>query len=241
LNYIRFGFAFGFALAVIAPCGRSQEVFPEWKVAPRPLIGIEGQWRRADDVIVGDVSNVIAMGTQKIDSPPWPVSPSVREIYWCEADFRADAVVKGSLPPMGKKFLWGEIRPGCNLGSFRYGYRETSPPSTRVWFLRQEGEYLRPVVDGGGAYFVAFHWKWTDVPKEAVPRLFALLALDPVAIDLGPEEYYMALSSVEVARSILGDKELVVQLKALATRPNAELNKQACGYLEAELRESCKK
>jgi len=240
LNYIQFGFAFGAALAAIAPCCRSQEALPEWKVAPSPLIGIEGQWRRADDVIVGDVSNVVAKGTQEIASPPWPVSPNVREIYWCEADLRADAAVKGSLPPAGKKLLWGEIRPGCNLESFRYGYREASPPSTRVWFLRREGEYLRPVVDGGGAYFIAFHWKWADVPKADAPRVFALLALDPAAIDLGPERYYLALTSVEVARSILGDRELAVQLKALAARPIAELHKQACGYLEAELGEPCK-
>jgi hypothetical protein len=239
VKFIRFDCIIGVALAVVVPSCRSQEAFPQWKVAG-PFSGIEAQWGLADDVIVGDVSNVIAKGSQAVANPPWPVAPDIQEIYWCEADFRADAVVKGGLPPAGKKFLWAEIRPGCNIDMFVYGYGKALTPTTRVWFLRREGNYLRPVADAGGAYFIAFRWKWTDVPKAAVSRLVAALLLDPTALDLGPGKYHIALDSVRVARSILGDEELSVRLKALAAPPIPELHKLACDYLEAELRAPCK-
>jgi len=139
------------ALAIFQPVCDSQESFPKWEVAP---IGLVGTWERADDVVVGDVSNIQALGSQKISDSdrPRPVASTINEIFWCQADFHADSVVKGKIPTPGKKLIWAAIRPGCDIVRFHFGYEETTPPVTRVWFVREEGEYIRPVVDAGGLF-----------------------------------------------------------------------------------------
>jgi hypothetical protein len=50
------------ALAIFPPVCDSQE------------IGSRGHVEIADDVVVGDVSNIKALGSQKISDPPWPVA-----------------------------------------------------------------------------------------------------------------------------------------------------------------------
>jgi hypothetical protein len=221
----------------------SQGAFPEWKLSWPTFMGLGGPWNRSDVVVVGDVSNVVEKGKQEIASPP--AFPNVREIYWCEADFRADVAIKGALPRPGEKLLWGEARPGCSLEAgwtwTRWGYRETSAPITRVWFLRREGEYLRPIVDAGGAYFASFHWKWANVPKGAEQRVFATLLMDPAALGLSPGNYDEAVRNLYIAQSILGEQEVAVRVRALAALPgHPELRRDACGYLSGTLKEPCK-
>jgi hypothetical protein len=195
-------------------------------------------------VVVGDVTNIAAFGSQKItDIPnsPWPPSPEIPEIYWCQADFRADSVVKGSLPNRGKKFLWAAIRPGCSFEWFRYGYEETAEPVTRIWFVREEGEYIRPVVDGGGVFFVSFHGKWFDPPKEEAPKTLALLMLNPAALGWSPTHYATIFQHpVGLALAILGKTELIARLKALAATPDRTLRETVCGYLESEFDQACR-
>src|SRR5471030_1728490 len=98
------------ALAIFQPVGDSQERFPKWEVAP---IGLVGTLESADDVVVGDVSNIQALGSQKISDSdrPRPVASTINEIFWCQADFHADSVVKGRIPTPGKKLIWAAIRP----------------------------------------------------------------------------------------------------------------------------------
>ena len=225
--------------AVLAPPCRSQEQFPQWKVAP---IGLSGTWESAADaggVVVGRVTNVVALGSQQISNQPWPVS-HVHEIYWCKADFHASAVVKGRLPTPGKPFLWAAIRPGCGFEWFRYGYDETEAPFTQVWFVREEGEYIRPVVDGGGVFSISFHGKWFDPPEKDAPTVLALLMLNPEALGWTPSHYAVVFYyAVSLARTILGEEETVKRLKALATRQDPDIRTSVCSYLDSQFRQPC--
>jgi hypothetical protein len=169
------------------------------------------------------------------------VPDSVRQIYWCQADFRADAAIKGDLPGPGKKFLWAAIRPGCGLELFRYGYDESETPIVRAWFVREEGDYIRPAVDGGGVYFVSFHGTWFDPPKREAPRILALLMLNPAALGMSADHYSVIFNhAVQLARTILGESEIVSCLKALATSQDPELQKAACYYLRDQFGSSCR-
>src|SRR4051794_15008782 len=132
----------------------AQRQFPEWKVSP---VGLSGVWQMASLVVVGEVANVVPVGSQKISTPSWPASPDIRRIYWCEADFQSSSVLRGHVPPSAEKLLWGTSTPGCSFKYLTDGQPWGNEPITRVWFLREEGRYLRPVVDAGGLLFCAFH------------------------------------------------------------------------------------
>jgi len=225
-------------LAILQPVCASQDQLPKWEVAP---IGLAGSWERADDVVVGDVSNIVALGSEKISDPPWPVSSTIHEIYWCRADFHADSVVKGKIPTPGKKLIWAAIRPGCGFEWFRYGYEETTPPVTRVWFVREDGEYIRPAVDGGGVFFASFHASFSASGKPEDRKRFAYLFLNPGALGMSPAHYALILHNpVELARAILGETECADALRALSSYPDVKLHDSACGYLEHSFRQSCK-
>jgi hypothetical protein len=227
------------ALALLPPVCRSEDRFPKWEVAP---IGLSGSWERSQNVVVGDVDGVVSVGSQRISNAPWPVASDVTEIYWCQGDFHGTSVIKSGLPSSGKKFLWAAIRPGCGFEYFRYGYQEAEPPVTRVWFLREEGEYLRPAVDGGGVYFVSLHGKWSDPPKGEGPRMLALLMLNPAALGVTASVYSVVFQTpVSLARVILGEKETADRLKSLAAgTSDADLRDSVCAYLSSQFSYSCR-
>jgi hypothetical protein len=86
--------------------------------------------------------------------------------------------VKGLAPGKGKEFLWATVKPGCEL------YPDESAdktPRTRVWFLREEGAYVRPVVDGFGLYYITFQSKWDNTPGLDPQIQFGELLLTPHA------------------------------------------------------------
>lgn len=213
--------------------------FPEWRVAGS--FGLEGHWKGAQDVLFGRVNNVVQIGTQQITNAPWPVPPSVREIYWCQADFQALAAVKGSLPRPGRKVLWAVIRPDCryNLESAAEGETDRSPV-TRVWFFREEGEYLRPVTDGS-LYSISFNWQWNGIPKEGIQRLFVSLLFDPEIRGSDPNLYEGEIvEAAQVARTILPKEEVVSRLRTLATNADDRTRQSLCGYLAAKFKQECK-
>jgi len=204
-------------------------------------IGLVGSWERAESVVIGDVGNITSLGSQKVDNPPWPVASTVQQIYWCQADFRSDSVLKGKAPASGKRFIWAAIRPGCGFEWFRYGYEETTPPATRVWFLREEGEYIRPVVDGGGVLFASFHAKFASAGRAEDRMRFALLFLSPPALGMNDAQYSVIFHTpVDFARVILGDAELADALRRLGWYPDPHLRESTCEYLKINLQQSCK-
>ncbi len=107
--------------------------------------------------MVGEVRNIQAAGTQNVKNLPWPAPTTVNRIYWCKATLSVNAVVKGRLPSKGKQFLWGTAKPGCELHSDEQTM--DNRPVTRVWFIREEGDYIRPIVDGFGLYYISFYAK----------------------------------------------------------------------------------
>ena len=69
-----------------------------------------------------DVTNIRAIGKQEVSHPLAAVEFDLRNLYWCEAEFRAIAVVKGKLPLMRMRYLWASVNPsGCRV---YYGARE---------------------------------------------------------------------------------------------------------------------
>jgi hypothetical protein len=198
-----------------------------------------GVWNASSIAAVGEVVNIHAYGEQDVVSLPWPMSPEVHRLYWCEGDFKAIAVVKGELSSVGKKYLWGSSQPGCRLWDddprLIYGRDKT-----RVWFLRKEGGFLRPPFDGGTAKFVGFITKWDESANATARRQFGTMLLTPAANGDVLDDYAKYLWDVgDIACEVLGKAECVQQIRALAELGNPVLRENACHFLEGRLGEAC--
>jgi len=224
-----------FLLAPLSLGGCAERQFPEWRVLPLTL---EGAWESAPAVVIGDVRSVAPLGVQEIKVTPRFVSPSIKHIYWCEGEFRAHSAVKGRLPRTGKKYIWASVRPGCDL--YRYAPPRDERPITRAWFIREEGDYVRPVADGGSFYFVTFYANWepsSDIDPQA---RFARLLLTPSARDTSLRDFATGFESgASTACFILGRERCVELIRPLAALGDPELRRAACDFLRLQYQEGC--
>lgn len=222
-------------LTLLHPGACAQKRFPEWKVSP---IGLEGSWEMAPIVVVADVRNVAPIGVQKIKNPPWPVASTIDRVYWCQGDFVTYAVVKGRRPASGKKFVWGSVHPGCELNLAEPP--RDGRPFTDVWFIREEGNYLRPVVDGGGYYCYTFYTNWDDGSSVAPQTRFARLLLTPSADGASVQDYARRFfTPASTACFILGREPCIEQIRALAALGDPDLRQAACEFLRSQFQEKC--
>jgi len=191
-------------------------------------------------VAVGDVVNIVSYGEQNVDRLPWPMSPAVHKLYWCEGDFEAVAVVKGVLQTPPRKYLWASGLPGCKLWN-------DDPQAidrrihTRAWFLREQGGFLRPTFDGGTYKYIGLFPRWDESPYLPAGQRLGTLLLTPAANADTLEEYANYLwSAGDIACELLGKKECARQIRALMTLGNQVLEEQACHFLEAEVGVECR-
>ena len=200
---------------------------------------LPGVWAAAPIVAVGAVVNIRPYGEQEVERLPWPMSPDVHKLYWCEGDFLVTAVVKGELSGVGKKYLWASAQSGCKEW---YGdKRSFDRLKTRAWFLREEGEFLRPPFDGGTALFEGFFARWDQRSREPVRRQFGTLLLTPDANSDTLEDYARYLWNVgDIACEVLGKTECVRQLRALAAAGNPTLREDACHFLKGQMDVDCR-
>jgi hypothetical protein len=126
--------------------GKHTPRFPEWK--PLPL-GWQVLWERSPQIVIGELRHVRSFGVQTVRNLPWPAQ-DVRRIYWCQADLVTRSVIRGQVPSPGKKFLWGSGFPGCGLAPLKTD--TTYGPTTELWFIREEKEYIRPFSDMRSRY-----------------------------------------------------------------------------------------
>lgn len=227
------------ALAVwISPgmvCLAAQLSFPIWRGSN---VLLAGEWDASPIVAVGEVTNVREYGEQFVRTLPWPMSPEVHKLFWCQADFEVKAVVKGRLGSTSRRYLWAAPQPGCPL---TYGDdRISSRFRTRVWFLREEGRFLRPTFDGGTSWFLGLFARWEESPVLPARRRLGEFLLTPSAVSDTNKDYAAALWSVgDIACELLGEQGCAQRIRQLAKLGEPALREAACGFLEGQLREGC--
>lgn len=223
-------------VAIIVLCfGASAQGLPTWTVGPLALVGL---WETSSDVVVADAKNIRALGGQTVLNPPAPASLKNRRIYWCQADLEIKDVIKGDIKPGTKKFVWGAIRSGCNLAALgRATIRGDSV--VRVWFIREEASLLRPVVDGGGIFFLAINGRFEGTEKNRQEH-FGELLLTPDAVAATSREYAAQfLSLADAACLVLGKEQCVERIKQLARVPDGILHGAVCKVLHDNLETLC--
>jgi len=198
-----------------------------------------GVWKESPIAAVGEVVNIRPYGEQNLDSIPWPMSPNVHKLYWCEGDFKAIAIVKGQLSSPTKKYLWASGFPGCKLWDDN-PHLIFNRFKTKVWFLREEGEFLRPTFDGGTDRFIGFFTKWDESRELPARRALGTLLLSPAANSdtLGDYARYL-WDAGDIACELLGKAECVRQITALTKLGDPALRENACNFLKGQMDETC--
>lgn len=217
-------------------CG--QQKFPEWRGSTQ---AVYGAWTASPIVAIGDVNNVTSYGEQSADSFPWPMSPDVHKLYWCTGDFRLTALVKGELRTPTRKYLWASAFPGCSLWLWPDNPRAADRRfQTRVWFLREEGGFLRPTVDAGIDRYMGLFTKWEDIPPLEARQQLGRLLLTPSANNDTLDDYAAYLPLVlDIACELLGTRACAQQIGALAELGSPRLREVACGLLKGQLGQGC--
>jgi hypothetical protein len=222
-----------FAFAAIL--AGADKKFPEWRGSNLEL---SAEWDASPIVAVGNVTNITEYGQQEVGHLPWPMSPDVHRLFWCEGDFNATAVVKGEIHPLHQKYLWGSGMRGCRLSyGSRAGFESLR---TRVWLLRQEGQFLRPTFDGGTHGFLGLYTPWNSHPDLPPREKLGILLLTPSANSRSLPDYAQYLPNVgDIACELLGKAECVERIRSLAALGDASLKTAACGYLKGQQSVSC--
>jgi hypothetical protein len=227
------------SLVSITSCGHQK--FPEWR-GVTPYRFPYAAWEASSIVAVGEMRNVNLYGKQTADHFPAPMSPLVHRLYWCVAEFNAAAVIKGERPSAAKRYLWAQVSPGCNLWLWPDNPRAVDRGfQTQAWFLREDGEFLRPPVDSGMYKYLGLLTKWKDVPSTTEARReLGTLLLRPSANSDNLDDYAQYLGNViDIACELLPKTDCAAQVRRLADMGNPRLREEACGLLKGELEQDC--
>ncbi len=220
-----------------AMCDAQQ--FPKVRVAP---MGLEGGWEAASGVVVAEIRNVKSVGSTEADELPWPLPRGIRQIYWCAADIEVSAVIKGRKPAQNKPYLWGTVRPGrpgCEDPADR-GKRYLGPTMT-VWFIREEGQYIRPVVDIAGYRNFEVAGTWNSHSTVDPKIQFAELLLSPGIVPDNIDVFALTFPNFAyLACELLGRQRCIQRLNELSALNSRELRRKACDLLESQFEQECR-
>ena len=211
----------------------------QWFPQPRGSnVRLPTDWADADIVAVGEVLHARTYGTHIYSSLPYPAKPWEHELHWCVGDFHAKAVVKGSLDGAPQKYLyisWLDCEV-INGSTPDWG----DEARTRVFFLRVEGEFLRPVFDYGTHKYLGLLTRWEQGPNLPPRQRLGALLLTPHANTGTLKDYAYYLWDVgDIACDLLGKAECARRIRQLAKLGSPMLRQNACGFLQGQLHDSC--
>jgi hypothetical protein len=215
-------------------CAQAQQWFPQ----PRGSnVRLPTDWADATIVSVGEVVNGRTYGTHTYDRLPFPAHPWEHELHWCVGDFYAKAVVKGSLDGAPRKYLYVSW-PDCEvINSMQPGWNH---PKTRVFFLRVENGFLRPVFDYGTHKYLGLLTRWDQGPRLPPRQRLGALLLTPRANTGTLKSYAHYLGDVgDIACDLLGNADCARRIRQLAKLGDPLLRQYACGFLQGQLHEGC--
>jgi hypothetical protein len=200
---------------------------------------LEGVWLASPIVAVGEVTDITFYGKQTLERLPAPTMPDIHDLYWCQGYFSAVAVVKGELKEKRKRYLWGTTISGCELVDKDPKHVEYRS-KTKFWFLRDEGEFLRPTFDYGTYRFGGVFTSWSDGPPLPARSRMGALLLMPAANSDSLDDYARYLWDVgDIACELLGKPECIREFRGQEEMGNPALRESACNFLKGQLEADC--
>jgi hypothetical protein len=220
-------------VALLCTLPLASESLPKERLVP---LSLAASWDEATSVVSGELRGLHLMTVQDVSQLPPPASANVKRLYWCVGLLEPHVVLKGRLPDRSKPYLWATATPGCQMSAL-----EPLPaPATRIWFIREEDGWTRPVVDAFGVY-----WTWLHVNEQILraqdpARQFARLLLDPDLSAANLESFNNTFRpSAELACSILGKDTCTREILGLTRAADPHTRTVACRYLTMELQTPC--
>jgi hypothetical protein len=196
------------------------------------------EWEDAMIVAVGEVLHAHTYGTHTYASLPSPAHPWEHELHWCVGDFHATAVVKGSLDGAPQTYLYVSWRDCEVLNSMAPDWGNEA--KTRVFFLRVEGGFLRPVFDYGTHKYLGLLARWDQGPDLPPRQRLGSLLLTPYANKKTLNAYADYLGDIgDIACDLLGKADCARRIRKLARLGDPLLRENACGFLKGQLHEGC--
>jgi hypothetical protein len=182
--------------------------------------------------------NITSYGEQTMARLPPPTIPGVHQLYWCVGDFQVVAVVKGKLHGASKRYLWGSPFPECRILPDDPAHI-ANMAKTRAWFLREEGEFLRPTFDWGTSLFLGLLVDWDAGPPSQPRQRLGTLLLTPLANRDTIKDYADYIWDVgDIACELLGKAKCAQRIRELALE-SPVLREPACHFLKGQLDEDC--
>jgi hypothetical protein len=134
-------------------------------------------WSRAPFVVTGSIARVRRIGAPRLGKNGNSESITV---YPCEAEFLPSIVIKGQAQDANRKLLWFSYFPSCAFG---HRPEETIGQVDRIWFLRVDGKWLRPVADNAAPFLGLFQRFSPDHDdSESLRRALVGQLLTPEAV-----------------------------------------------------------
>lgn len=108
------------------------------------------------------------------------------------------------------------------------------------WFLREEGQFLRPTFDYGTYRFDGVFPPWSEGPRLPPRQRLGALLLTPSANSDALDDYARYLWNVgDIACELLGKPDCIRRIRSLQSLGNAALRHSACGFLKGQLGANC--
>src|SRR5579863_1699251 len=123
-------------------CTPTSHLPEAYNLPPSVGLMIEMLWDRSSFVAAGSLHEIGREGSSR----NWGSVP----LYPCSGHFQIQRLIKGDEAMAGKKLLWYSHTEDCvTTGPFGLDDRDRSQ---KIWFLREDGLWLRPIVDNYRSY-----------------------------------------------------------------------------------------
>lgn len=223
------------ALIAVASSAAAQTRYPALNWVTKTLVGV---WTDASLVVVGTVDKVEAYGVQRVDRLPWPASPGLHELYWCQGTLKVAATLKGDAPTKPALVLWADVKPGCELeGS---GIQASSWSRTKVYFIRKEMPLPTLINATHFQMYLGLPQEWGEASKPPPRERLGNMLLDPVS---NPDRFRRPgepdWDRWDLACELMGKAGCVRRLNEIARSRDASARAAACLYLDAQQNVRC--
>ena len=196
--------------------------FPQPRIALQ-AVSLSSLWEAASFVAIGKMTDVHRTGNGQVFRPK---RGSPFTIYPCRAAFSPSSSIKGANPAALTNFFWFSVAADCPLAN-RFQTNSGSDKTVRVWFLRQENSWLRPIVDNAAVFL--------DIaPPPEMPGIdsrvaFARSLLSPATVLIIPEAAAGRLLELYGLACAVGGERLCDELLAsLQTQAPDPLKNAIC-------------
>ncbi len=212
-------------LVLLASC-RPFPVPPRWKGRPDLLY----LWSESTIVAAGQLTSVRRIGRPIALVAPANNAPFT--LYPCEGEFLPTAFVKGGIDSTRPKILLFSWSPRCSFGG---GKDFNVNPVERIWFLRQEDEWLRPIIDTYSGFLDLFEPFEASASIAETQARFARALLSPKIVAKDPAAFFRRLPEFyELSCQISGSDTCFANLRHMQQEAQPPLRAEICRWLASQ-------